>query len=77
MQIEIAYDALLMRSMKARLSGELRPSRDVQFADVRKYRPAAPRVGYSTPSSLLMPLLPDNPFLPFKPSGSINYDGTD
>ena len=44
LQIEVAYDALLMRSMKARLSGELRPSRDVQFADVRKYRPAAPRV---------------------------------
>lgn len=42
-QIEVAYDALLMRSMKARLSGELRPSRDVQYADVRKYRPAAPR----------------------------------
>ena len=43
-QIEVAYDALLMKSMKARLSGELKPARDVRFADVQKYRPAPPRV---------------------------------
>ena len=43
-QIETAYDALLMKSMKARLSGELKPARDVRFADVQKYRPAQPRV---------------------------------
>jgi len=42
-QIETAYDALLMKSMKARLSGELKPARDVRFADVQKYRPAQPR----------------------------------
>ena len=44
LQIEAAYDILLMRSMKARISGELQPARDVRYADVPKYRPAAPRV---------------------------------
>jgi hypothetical protein len=50
LQIETAYDALLMRSMKARLSGELQPARDVRYADVRKFRPAKPRVpSFTTP----------------------------
>jgi len=43
MQIETAYDALLMKSMMARLTGESKPARDVRYADVQKYRPAKPR----------------------------------
>jgi hypothetical protein len=42
MQIETAYDIVLMERMKARLTGETRVSQDVRFADVPKTKPAPP-----------------------------------
>ena len=51
-QIEVAYDILLMESMKRRLSGEADVARSVRFADVPQ--PKKKQVDFQLPSHVMV-----------------------